>query len=197
VNGIIPRIVFQVAKHQDSSTALGVAGANKLHDKGSLLFKSQKGNIKHLQGSYVTKGEIKRILSSSPAGCENREMLEIKKPETPYLISTDRGTTEFSSNSKKIKEEKELAKIAIWTLGRETVSAVQIQKKFKKGSTVADEIIEKLRKLGIVGALFAKQPRKVIPVCFEDLLPETVAFLEHYGYPKEIIVEAFAARNAT
>gem|GEM_PF-5424873 len=63
VNGIIPRITFQVAKHQNSSTALGVVGAEKLTGAGAMLFKSQQKGLKHLQGSYVTPTEIERILS--------------------------------------------------------------------------------------------------------------------------------------
>lgn len=186
-NGIISRIAFQCLKHQNSSTALGVSGADKLSSEGAMLFKSQKGIIK-LQGSFVTPAEIEKILSCAPAGYDDIDKLKIRKSETVQEI--------FHSNAVMEKDNQELADIAIWTLGRKNISDHQIQKNFHMGNRAA-EIVEILFEMGIVGPKFAKQPRSVLPLSFENLSNETSAFLERCGYTKERIENIFASKSPT
>jgi DNA segregation ATPase FtsK/SpoIIIE-like protein len=186
VNLIIPRIAFQCAKSHNSSTGLGVTGAEKLPGGGAMLFKSQSG-ITPLQGSFVTPVEIERILSSAPIGYEDIDRLEIVEPET-----TDDGAV--ISNTAKEKADRELAKIVIWALGQDSVSARQITEQFRIGNR-SSKILDKLFERGIVEAKFAKQPRKVLPVCLEDLSPDTVALLERCSYSEDRIREGFDAKG--
>ena len=182
-----------MAKSQNSSTALGVAGAEKLSGEGAILFKSQAGSIKHLQGSYVTTDEIKNILSLAPVGCDDLEMLELIEPETEYLPAMDDRIS--LGKEKNEKANQELAYIAMWALGRDSVSNSEIMKLFHM-SKRAKSVIDKLFKMGIIGEYITNQSRKVLPLTIDDLSPETVAFLEQYGYDEAKIRGVLNAKSA-
>jgi len=191
VNGIESRIAFRCLKHQNSSAALGVVGAEKLPGGGAMLFKSQ-GSIHHLQGSWVTDEETEQILSTAPVGHDDIDKLKIIEPEMAYLPITDNEMTIKNAAIEKIN--KELANIIIWVLSQEKISASRLQKLFRM-SKRADDVLDKLHKMGFITEKFSNQPRTVLPTCYEDLLPETVAFLERYGYTEENIRNAFSIKN--
>lgn len=102
INGIIPRIVFQCSKYQDSLSALGVTGAENLQGKGTMLFKSGTGPLLTLQGSFVCKDEIERILKNAPALPDDYSMLNIQKSS----FSTDTEDDDAAKNSTCIKKIK-------------------------------------------------------------------------------------------
>lgn len=183
IGGIIPRISFQSTNHYNSSTAIGSSGAQNLSGEGSMLFVSQEERKPiQLQGSYVTKDEIKEILKNDPEGYDDIDMLEVKEVSVLNNLAIDDITPK--------KGEKELADILFWTLGQETISANKIQKQFKIGKR-ANEIIEALNKMDIATDKFSNQPRKVKPACIGDLPPETLNFLEQYGHTEDTIKKIF------
>jgi S-DNA-T family DNA segregation ATPase FtsK/SpoIIIE len=182
INLIIPRIVFQLGKHHNSSTALGVTGADKLPGKGAMLFKSQKG-IMFLQGSWVTSEEIEKILNNAPVGYDEINKLQIVGSETMHLQATVDGIVNYTATD---KSSKELADIIFWVLGCATISVRQIQQQFKIGNR-ATEIIDTLHDMNIITAKFANQPRKVLPVCLEDLPSEIQSLMERNDYSSEMI----------
>lgn len=187
INGIISRIAFKCAKHQNSSTALGVTGAENLSGDGAMLFKAKdESTIVPLQGSFVTSSEIEKILNNAPIGYEDIPMLNVKKLE---IIE---GNT--CNNIINEKEKKELADIIVFTLSQDTISVNKIQKKFRMGKR-ANEIMESLCKMKIVADKFTNQPRKVIPICIEELSPETINLLECYDYDIEKIKRVFEEKN--
>jgi hypothetical protein len=89
----------------------------------------------------------------------------------------------------------ELAKIIFWMLGRENISSHKIQKEFHMGSKKADELLEELYKLNLISDQFAKQPRKVLPACVEDLSEEVVRFLERNGNTSERVEKLLDAKG--
>lgn len=187
VNGIVPRIAFKCANHHNSLTALGVTGAENLPGEGAMLFKSQDECTPiPLQGSFVTSAEIEEILSNAPVDYDDICMLEIKNIKVTESIVFDNIVVE--------ENKKELAAIVYWVLGHATISALQIQKKFKMGNR-ATKIMELLYKMNIVTDKFSNQPRTVIPKCIEELTSETVKLLEYHGYNKERLEKIFEAKN--
>ena len=58
-----------------------------------------------------------------------------------------------------------------------------------------DEVVDKLFRMGIIGEKNSNQPRKVLSVCLEKLIPETLAFMEKYGYTVERISECFSLKG--
>lgn len=187
VNGIVPRIAFKCSKHNNSSTALGVTGAEDLPGEGAMLFKSKEGSKPiMLQGSYVTDEEIEETLKNAPTGCDDIDMLEIEKAQ----IMEDNIFNDISIDEGK----KELADILFWVLGHATISVLQMQKHFHIGKR-ATEIMDVLHGMNIVSARFANQPREVKPVCIEELSTEAISLLEHYGYTTEHIGKILEAKS--
>lgn len=187
VDGIVPRITFQSSNHYNSSTAIGVSGAQNLPGGGTMLFKSQQEHTPiQLQGSYVTPAEIMEILENAPEGYDGIDMLEIREPHNMENFIPDNTTPK--------KDKQELADILIWTLGQETISACKIQKHFRIGKR-ANEIIAAFNKMGVATDKFSNQPRKVIPASIDELSPETVNLLNKYGYTTGQINEIFKLKE--
>ena len=195
VNLIDSRIVFTVLKHQNSSTS-GVSGADKLPGGGAMIFRT-RGAVEHLQGSLVENEEIDKILSTKPVYHGDLEMLKLIEPEiTPFLVTDNEAVKRGIATE---KENKELAQIIIWVLGREDVSALKIKEAFKGVFGISDKpskkIIDRLCALKIVTEKNYNQPRLVIPKCFEDLPEEVVIFLNRYEYSEAQIKEVFKLRR--
>lgn len=179
VSGIVSRIAFQCANHYNSSTALGITGAQNLPGNGAMLFKSQDiCNPIPLQGSYVTSAEIERILNSKTDVNNDINMLEIKNTKMPDKL--------VICNTSANNGKKELADILLWTLGHEEISKLQIQKKFRIGNR-ASEIMDALFQMNVITEKFSNQPRKVIPV----ISSEALDLLKDCGYTTVQIAESF------
>jgi len=195
---ITSRISYKAAKHQDSVTLLGECGAEKLLGKGEMYFKSQQHHEPmYLKGAVVTDDEIEAICSHI------REKYGVVEWDRTYKFSIDVDSLDETmgieltdrrfATTQEIKDTL-FSKIILWALGRETISGNQICKTFDTGERKSYKILERLHKLGIVSEANGRRRRKVLPTCVDDLLPTTVAFLEHYGYNMESIQEAFDAR---
>jgi len=193
VNGIDSRIAFRVLKHQNSSTSIGVAGADKLPGNGAMIFKTP-GKTEHLQGAWVTKEEVVQILSTKPEGFGDIETLKIVEPEMLRFPPAEEEAVVL--NAAMDKANKELAHIAFGVLGMKKVSANMLQKEARMGKR-ANDVIDMLHKMGLVSEKFSNQPRSVAPKCYEDLSPETVAFFEHHGYTTEQIQDKFYTADGT
>lgn len=190
INGIIPRIVFQCSKYQDSLSALGVTGAENLQGKGTMLFKSGTGPLLTLQGSFVCKDEIERILKNAPALPDDYSMLNIQKSS----FSTDTEDDDAAKNSTCIKKNKELAGIIMWVLRHQTMSASRIKEKFNIGNRIND-IMEQLVQMKLISEKNAKKPRKVFIQSAEDLSDDVSNFLKSYGYSPDDIDAAINSKS--
>lgn len=116
----------------------------------------------------------------------------IPELETEQLLSQETVTLDCSLTEDNSKEE--LAEIIIWTLSLDKVSARLITGRFPMGNRVYG-IMDELYEMGIISEKNAKQPRKVLSQSVEDLLPETVRFLEQHGYDMEYIESIFKAKG--
>lgn len=188
INGIMSRITFRCQNAKESYTALGETGAELLTVPGEMMFKAKDGGkAVLLRGAYVTDEEIELFLGEMQKQEVELDMLKIRKPETIGDICIGNNTVDNEA-------KKELANIIYWVLGHKTISRNKICEKFNMSKRVGD-IMKTLEAWNIVTEQFAKQPRKVVPVCIEDLLPETVTLLEQYGYGKEQVEETFRAKE--
>lgn len=180
INGIMSRITFKCQNAKESYTALGETGAELLVAPGEMLFKAKDGGrAVMLRGTYVTDEEIEVFLGEQQTFDENLDMLKIRKSE-------DIEDIYIRDYAKGIEAKKELADIIYWVLGYKTTSMNKIREKFNMSNRVTD-IMKILETLHIVTEQFSKQPREVIPVCVDDLQPETVELLEENGYGLEQI----------
>jgi len=201
---ITSRLAFKVGKPHHSVTILGEGGAEKLLGNGEMYFISQKhpGHM-YLKGAYISPEEIDKVCTHVCEKWENTAWDDSRKfiidsadlqPEEDdidddLVIDTVETTQEI--------EDKLFSKIIIWTLSRETVAGNAIYLAFKDqdcGTRKADRFLERLCKYKIAGDAKAKQGRKVIPTCLNDLSDEVISFLNHHGYTTADIETAFADR---
>ena len=175
INGIMSRIVFKCQNAKESYTALGETGAELLAAPGEMMFKAKDvGKAVMLRGAFVTDEEIELLLGEMQKSKADIEMLIIREPDAI-------GDAYIGNNATGIETKKELADIIYWVLGYKTTSMNKIREKFNMSNRVTN-IMKTLETLHIVTEQFSKQPRRVIPECVGDLLPEVVGLLEQYGY---------------
>ena len=65
---------------------------------------------------------------------------------------------------------------------------------FHIGWRRANGFLEKLKVLGILGDIYAKLPRAVLPDRLDELTPQTMSFLNNHGYTTEQIITAINAK---
>lgn len=192
LGNVTNRLAFQCAKYHNSIAILGESGAEKLTGKGAMLYKSSEyPNPIHLQGAYISNDEVTGLIEYVKAAeyDSGNKFVIPKLNESELPIQICEGVEEVCDG-----RDEEFARIIIWVLGRERISANQLKQQFPMGNR-ANNIIERLCKMKIVSEKFANQPRKVMPVCSDDLSPEIVCLLERYGYDIEYIEEIFRSRD--
>lgn len=202
LNPLTSRIAFTCSSPIHSVTILGEAGADKLSGNGELYFKSQKhAGLMYIKGAFIAPDEIEKVCSHVRVKYEETEWddsykftidpasLQPDEEDTGDVIIPNSVTT-----TQQDVDDKLFAKIIVWSLERETVSANAIDQVFKTGARKAGRLIEKLYKLGVAGDANVKLGRKVLPVCIEDLSEEVINFLNRHDYTPEDIQKVFAAK---
>ncbi len=144
------RVACKVFSKVDSRTILDTNGAESLLGYGDMLFLSPGiGRLQRLHGSYVSEGEIKRIvefLKQQGAPAYHHEILEEKEEEDETEALDDekyQEAVEFVSQK-----------------GEASISMVQ--RRFRIGYNRAARIIERMEQEGIVGPSDGVKPREVL-----------------------------------
>lgn len=144
------RVACKVFSKVDSRTILDTNGAESLLGYGDMLFLSPGiGRLQRLHGSYVSEGEIKRIvefLKQQGTPAYHHEILEEKEEE-------DAGE---AIDDEKYQEAVEF----VSQKGEASISMVQ--RRFRIGYNRAARIIERMEQEGIVGPSDGVKPREVL-----------------------------------
>jgi len=187
---ITSRMAFACAKPIDSVTILGRGGAEKLPGKGAMLFKSP-AHIEpvYFQGSFISREGVRRFVERAKIRYANTgsKKFVVKVPDFKHELSE--ATVKRSA-----VENKEMAEIIVWALGRVTISALQIQKQFHMGNRAVG-IIDELCEMKLIGNKFAHLPRTVLPQSVEDIPDDAFRILLISGVPKDDITRAFQTRG--
>ncbi|MEJ9211710.1 DNA translocase FtsK [Bacillus smithii] len=152
------RIAFSVSSQADSRTILDTGGAEKLLGKGDMLF-LDNGTSKtvRLQGSFVSDGEIERVVSF------------VKEQwESDYLFVQE----ELVQKANFLQDEDDLFKPACEFVVRHGgASASLLQRHFRIGYNRAARLIEMMEEQGIISEQKPGKPRDVLITeeDFEDL----------------------------
>lgn len=191
VGNITTRMAFRCAKCQNSIAILGESGAEKLSGKGTLLLKSNDyPEPIYIQGAFISQDMLVQLVNSIKErdyDCDNKFTIpEFEISELPMQIC--------ENEDKVYDKDREIAQVIVWILAQDKISAIQIMSHFSMGNRAYD-IVDQLCEMGLVSEQFAKQPRKVIPVCIEDLSPEVVSLLDQYGYGKDQIEGVFKTKS--
>ncbi len=144
------RVACKVFSKVDSRTILDTNGAESLLGYGDMLFLSPGvGRLQRLHGSYVSEGEIKRIvefLKQQGAPAYHHEILEEKEEEEAGEAIDD----------EKYQEAVEFVS------ARGEASISMVQRRFRIGYNRAARIIERMEQEGIVGPSDGVKPREVL-----------------------------------
>jgi S-DNA-T family DNA segregation ATPase FtsK/SpoIIIE len=145
------RVACKVFSKVDSRTILDTNGAESLLGYGDMLFLSPGiGRLQRLHGSYVSEGEIKRIvefLKQQGAPAYHHEILEEKDDEE------DGGE---AMDDEKYEEAVE------FVASRGEASISMVQRRFRIGYNRAARIIERMEQEGVVGPSDGVKPREVL-----------------------------------
>jgi S-DNA-T family DNA segregation ATPase FtsK/SpoIIIE len=145
------RVACKVFSKVDSRTILDTNGAESLLGYGDMLFLSPGiGRLQRLHGSYVSEGEIKRIvefLKQQGAPAYHHEILEEKEEE--------------DENGEAMDDEKYQEAVE-FVSSRGEASISMVQRRFRIGYNRAARIIERMEQEGIVGPSDGVKPREVL-----------------------------------
>jgi DNA segregation ATPase FtsK/SpoIIIE-like protein len=163
-----------------------------------MLFKSREHTgIKNIQGAFISSEDIKKVLNNIPFNYDCTKKFEIQQsdldalePEPPKNGSTS-GLVRYTPEN----DDELLSKIIMYALGLNSISCNVIEDIFRLGYRRASGFLEKLYQINVIGDKYAKLPRPVIPIHFEDLSVEIVNFLNLYGYSEEAIKRVLSAKH--
>ena len=177
------RIACTVASQVDSRTIIDIAGAEKLLGRGDMLY-APVGCMKpvRVQGSFVTDGEIEKIIDFLKSGSEaeyDSDIIDSIEREAEHCGEKKKGRGGGDDGSSEDYDADDRDAIldsddAIFDAIKVAVDANMIstsllQRKLSLGYSRAARIVDKLEKLGIVGPFEGSKPRKVLITAQEYL----------------------------
>jgi DNA segregation ATPase FtsK/SpoIIIE-like protein len=193
-------------------TIIDEPGAEKLSGDGELYFKYRKNSgIQYIQGANFEsdEDEIEMMLNKIRLRYDNNKSPEKKEHDfsLKFVITKEdlerieaETFVDLINVSRHVPKKRNasdtlFAQIVVYVLGYDEISSRIIEDSFHCGSPKAKSYLEKMFSWGVISELYAKQPRKVKPTCYEDLSVEVISFLNSYGYTEENIREAFKSRG--
>lgn len=193
IGNITHRMAFRVDSHQTSVNILTVAGAEKLPGQGAMLYRSDANIPRYIQGAYMSRDDVKKLLNHIKT-CEIDQSGMFSIDE--YTL--DDGVKDLTALARPAAvddgKERELATIIAWVLGNQTVSVNQIKQHFSIGNR-ANDIMEKMHTLGLVGDKDSNKPRNVLVQQVEEISAAMMTLLEKYGYTVEAVTAVLESKR--
>ena len=161
------RIACTVASQVDSRTILDTAGAEKLIGRGDMLY-APVGASKpiRVQGAYVDEKEVEAVtefirLKSGETEYDNEVIEKIEKEAAKCGVKKGAGPTLDGADDDEDADPmlKNAIELAVES-GK--ISTSLIQRKLSLGYGRAAKLIDKMEKMGIVGAPEGNKPREVL-----------------------------------
>ena len=151
------RIAFAVSSQIDSRTILDTNGAEKLLGRGDMLY-SPIGSNKpiRLQGSYVSDGEVRRIVEYV-----KNQMIE---QEYDQDIVEEIEKFEVNQTSQEIDSNVDslLPQAIEMAIESGQASVAMYQRRLKIGYQRAARLIDQMEERGIIGKFEGTKPRQVL-----------------------------------
>lgn len=209
LSDIQSRMAFQCPKYNNSITILGQGGAEKLRGNGDMLFRSSSNaTLQRVQGAFISSEDISTVLNKIKSIYINRSTEKIMQDKIlnlkygfnineKYLIESSSSEEHSPIIFLKTKDElddKLLAEIIIWALAHKSISGNIICNTFHIGWRRSTVLIKKLELFGILGNIYAKLPRPVLPSKLDEVTPKTINFLKNHGYTIEEISTAINSK---
>ena len=166
------RISCKVASNVDSRTVLDGVGAEKLLNKGDMLF-SYAGAIKPLrvQGAFVSDGEVEAVMShlkqfSNGASYDESVMEEIKKAADRCSKKSSGGSDSDDGDSESSGEgylnDRQFLDAVDVAINSGRLSTALLQRKLSIGYGKAARFIDVMCDMGIISEPNGQKPREVL-----------------------------------
>jgi DNA segregation ATPase FtsK/SpoIIIE-like protein len=154
------RIALSVASHYDSQIILDETGAEDLNKKGDMLLKTDEGIIR-LQGAYLSEDEIDAIVADTIEKYGTNKFTNIQtsiypnqdNPENLYVRKIGEGETK---DGKTVIND-ELYLTAMHVIEQQRASKTMVKTLLKCGDRKANEYLDKLQALKIIGEYVSQQ----------------------------------------
>ena len=155
------RISFAVASSIDSRTILDMGGAEKLLDKGDMLYKPMGDNTPvRIQGTFISDEETQRLID-----------YVCKEQVAKYDNSITEAPDNQMSGAGSPKEEYDdplYNEIVDFAIQSGKISASLLQRRFRLGYNRAARIVDLLEERGIIGPQNGSKPREVLVKLEQD-----------------------------
>lgn len=148
------RVAFKTSAKHDSRTILDCIGAETLLGAGDMLFMTPSGgNLIRIHGSFVTEGEVARVVS------------HLKQQGTPVydesILASPKESDPLNGDFDDMDEEVYDKAIALVAETKQA-SISMIQRRLRIGYNRAARMIERMESEGIVGPADGSKPREVL-----------------------------------
>lgn len=154
------RLALKVASQIDSRTILDAGGAEKLLGAGDMLYSSGEKQPERLQNSYISEGEVKKVVEYLANAYKDEITEEISL--TVGSISPDKSIFESTIDDEdEIDDELyEEARATVMEAGKASTS--YLQRKLKVGYGRAARLIDTLEQRGVIGPADGAKPRELL-----------------------------------
>ena len=187
ISDLPAKMVFRVSRLCNSVSVLGEGGAEKLNGNGEMLFQSsQSGELKKLQGFYISPKELEVLLEVVKSYWQNNEY----DNNTIFHIDEEEDASEIPKllpvhSSAHTNDLKLFAQVTVWAMQQSLVSCNRLRQNFNIGWNKANDLMLKLEEFGIISDLESKLPRKVLLNSLSEIPKETMEVLSNNGYSEE------------
>lgn len=203
LSDIPTKMVFRVARLNNSVSILGAGGAEKLAGNGEMLFQSsQSDEIQRIQGADISNEDVMRMLEIirfrwGVKNFDGRLKFHIIPKEDMASVDCEKENEYICPRQKGFTEESVFAKSILWGISQDTISCNLLMKKFGVGWNRANDYLNQMYKLGLVGNLDAKLPRKVLVKAVKDVPEEVIQLLFRNGISRDVISNIFEKDKPT
>ena len=162
-NNIPSRIAFAVSSGADSRTILDLYGAEKLMGKGDMLYKPQGGEIKRVQGCFVSDEEVAAI--TNYIGKHYNTDFDpniLEQLESCANEAAERSVLGEEDAENKTSDEEVLKAAIEMAVEDGSVSVSGLQRTLRLGHSRAGRIVDEMTKRGIVSPAAGSKPRKIL-----------------------------------
>lgn len=193
ISNITARMAFKCAHYQNSVAMLGRSGAQGLIGRGQMIFDSPLQMDRRLQGSYIAKKDMIRLLDEIKKDFvqQNKYPFIINDldsspdlPESSIAEIMQMQTARFRSN------DEILLDAIMWSLSQSKIAKSRLLEYLRIGDPKAVKILTEMERLGLVHQMHGNLGWEVLPKGFEDMPEQALDFLKNRG------VDEFEIRNA-
>lgn len=147
------RMAFKVASQIDSRTIIDKAGAENLLGQGDMLYLSDDGTLKRIQGVFLSEGEIKRVVRywRKQELASDQDVLENNLSKA---LERSRGVD--------LKDDELYADALNLIVAEGKASTTLLQRRLRLGYARAARLLDLLERRGVVGPAHGSKPREVL-----------------------------------